>query len=129
MSAVWSDARIAEGFVDGVKLGISQWKDVQGRENNAGWVATGFVYFIGIGAPYVTHVKIGFTAKDPIARMANLQTGCPFKMTMLGYVFGSTGYEQELHRVLEDDRCEGEWFVFSDYVSTIVSGQLSAEAI
>lgn len=123
----WTEYQAASNFVDGVLVGAQAYSDVRYYETTYG-ASEGFVYFVAIGDPYPTHVKIGFTRKNPQGRLRELQTGCPYKMRLLGFVFGTVGREQELHDVLRDDRAEGEWFVYSDYVSLIVKDQLSTEA-
>jgi hypothetical protein len=124
---IWTQSQAADNFVRGVQVGVERYGDI-GRDTVYG-EATGFVYFVAIGEPYITHVKIGFTAKNPWARVSSLQTGCPFKMWLLGFVFGCRGMEAELHDVLFQERCEGEWFKWSDYVETIIRGQLGEEAL
>lgn len=67
-----------------------------------------FVYFLGAG-PFV---KIGKTNGRPDARISELQTGCPFPMTLLAHLKGGLRLESSLHsrfrylRVREN----GEWF-------------------
>ena len=121
----WTVAKQAEYFVAAALHGHEKWGRYDG-ETIYGQVA-GFVYFVAIGEPYITHVKIGFTAKDPHARMKGLQTGCPFKMRMLGFIVGNIVHEQELHDVLRDYRLEGEWFEYSDYVARIIRSQMETE--
>lgn len=66
-----------------------------------------FVYVIQ-GDPG-TPIKIGF-AKDPVKRMATLQTGYPWELRLL-YVFpGPKALEHRLHRDLDAGRLRGEWF-------------------
>jgi hypothetical protein len=125
----WTEERFADNFVRGVQLGVQAWEDVSIYEAGVYGTATGFVYVVGIGDPYLTHVKIGFTRKNPFARMASLQTGCPFKMRMIGYIFGNEAMEAELHDVLCNSRVEGEWFEYSDYVARIVEDQLKSKWI
>jgi hypothetical protein len=127
VSETWTEHRFADNFVRGVQVGANSWADIKIYEAGVYGTATGFVYFVGIGDPYITHVKIGFTRKNPFARMASLQTGCPFKMKMLGYVFGNEAMEAELHDVASDFRAEGEWFEYSEYVSRLVDGALNDE--
>src|SRR5690348_1623199 len=92
----WTEEMFADNFVRGVEVGERSWHEIEHYEAGVYGTATGFVYFIGIGDPYLTHIKIGFTRKNPFTRMAGLQTGCPFKMRMLGYVFGNEAMEAEL---------------------------------
>lgn len=108
-------------------MGVNRYGDMEPYEAHAYGPATGFVYFITIGDPYPTHVKVGYTKKNPLARMRDLQTGCPFKMNMLGFAFGNQPMETQLHDVFEDYRKEGEWFEFSDYVARNVDHILTAE--
>lgn len=121
----WTEADAAANFVSGVQVGTESFSGIGDRETAYG-SSTGFVYFAAIGDPYITHVKIGFTSKNPRARVASLQTGCPFKLKLLGYVFGNEPREAELHDVLKDYRCEGEWFEWSEYVERIIYDQLTA---
>lgn len=114
----------ARWFVEGAKLGGYSLRDVDRIETIYG-PSEGFVYFITIGDPYPTHVKVGFTKGDPRDRQKSLQTGCPFPMKLLGYVFGTQIMERELHDVLRDERCQGEWFVFEGYCEQIVDQILS----
>lgn len=66
-----------------------------------------FVYVIQ-GAPG-TPIKVGL-AKDPVKRMATLQTGYPWDLRLL-YVFpADRGLEQRLHVDLAEGRLRGEWF-------------------
>lgn len=128
VSTVWTDSCAAENFVKGVQVGAQTYADLADRETVYG-PSEGFVYFITIGQPYPTHVKIGFTAKNPYDRMASLQTGCPFQMCLLGFVFGTRSMERELHDVLKDERVGGEWFVFEGYAEQIVNSIIYAEAM
>ena len=117
----------ALNFVEGVRLGASQWGDLPDFISTIYGPVKGFVYFIGIGEQYVTHVKVGFTAGDPERRLAGLQTGCPFKMRLLGFIMGCPIMERELHSVFAEWRCEGEWFVFSDYIANVIEGQINRD--
>lgn len=117
----------ALNFVRGVAIGVNSYSDIY-VETIYG-PSTGLVYFVGIGAPYITHVKIGYTRKNPYGRMRDLQTGCPFKMHMLGILFGTIDREQELHDVLKEYRKEGEWFEYSEYVQQIIKRELNFEGI
>jgi hypothetical protein len=87
--------------------------------------ATGSVYFITVGDPYGTHVKIGFTRGDPRQRLKDLQTGCPFRLSLLGSVPGCMTMEAELHGVLDEYRVSGEWFIFDGYAEIVIDGILT----
>lgn len=118
----------AMGLLQGVREGRRRWSDISRVETVYG-TATGFVYFIAIGQPYITHVKVGYTSKSPFVRMASLQTGCPFKMRLLGFCFGCERMEREIHDVLRDYRVEGEWFAWDDYPMRIIHHELEWEFI
>ena len=123
----WTEEMFADNFVRGVQLGVNRWTDIRNYEASTYGPATGFVYFVGIGDPYLTHVKVGFTSKNPFARMSSLQTGCPFKMRMLGFVIGNEPMEAGLHQALEQDHACGEWFVYTEYAARVVRECLEDE--
>jgi hypothetical protein len=64
------------------------------------------VYFLKAG-PFV---KIGFTAGPPQARIADLKTGCPYEIELIGTVPGPQKLESELHRRFAVHRASREWF-------------------
>lgn len=117
----------ASNFVAGIGVGVVSWDEMDYYNHSPHYVADGFVYFAVIGYPYVTHVKVGYTKGDPEKRIRGLQTGCPFPIKLLGYVFGNANREQELHNVLRDERVFGEWFEYSDFVKQVIEGELSEE--
>jgi hypothetical protein len=53
-------------------------------------------------------VKIGFTTGKPKARMGDLQTGVPMKLSLLWCTEGD--YEDDLHARFAEYRVIGEWF-------------------
>jgi hypothetical protein len=67
------------------------------------------IYFAqadGIG-----HIKIGFTDQDDVLlRIAQLQTGCPVTIRLLGTIPGTAEDEKNLHRQFAAHRSSGEWF-------------------
>lgn len=113
----------AVNFVRGVGCGVNRWRDLRDYTAYSRRV-TGFVYFVVIGLPYITHVKIGFTAHDPEKRVRSLQTGCPLPMRILGYVFGDVNLERDLHRYLEGNRTVGEWFEYDELVAGTILAEL-----
>jgi hypothetical protein len=119
----------AENFVRGVGVGMEEFGEYELRSTHCDsyGAVTGFVYFMAIGDPYITHVKVGFTRKNPYSRMRDLQTGCPFKIRMLGFVFGNLEFEAELHDVFREERAEGEWFAFGEYVEKNIRRILDAD--
>lgn len=66
------------------------------------------IYFLKAG-DFIAY-KIGFTASDPLKRMADLQVGCPFKLELLGAIEGTWAQEQSLHELLANFKTIGEWF-------------------
>lgn len=86
------------------------------------------VYFIATRAR-PSLVKIG-RARDIEKRMAELQTGCPYEMYILGSIacrsdMHATGIEGKLHRMLRHSRMRGEWFELSRQM-TFVLDRLSS---
>ncbi|MBV8819866.1 MAG: GIY-YIG nuclease family protein [Acidobacteriaceae bacterium] len=68
----------------------------------------GLVYFIE--DTLTTDVKIGFCQKKPEKRMADLRTGNPNPLRLVGSVRGSKAQEKELHRRFSAYHRKGEWF-------------------
>lgn len=66
------------------------------------------VYFARVGRD--GPIKIGFTGGDPLDRIADLQTGCPWPIALIGAVPGTTQDEACLHMLFPELRLEGEWF-------------------
>lgn len=79
----------------------------------------GVVYF----AQCRDAVKIGYTAGSPEARIAALQTGCPWPIWLLGSVPSPPTGEVLLHNAFASHRLRGEWFD-----ARAVSGALGAMA-
>ncbi len=68
------------------------------------------VYFIqdnGAG-----HVKIGH-ADDPWARLATLQCGTPYELSIIRTVDGGQKIERWFHKRFAKHRIRGEWFSFA----------------
>lgn len=68
----------------------------------------GNIYLIGTAEPLA--VKVGFTTKDPRARLKQLQTGNPTRLRLIGWYPGTQRDERELHERLAAYRISGEWF-------------------
>jgi hypothetical protein len=67
----------------------------------------GLVYFIeAVGAG---RIKIGH-ARDPQARLRELQTGSAYTLRLMAMVPGGMALERALHRRFADLRLAGEWF-------------------
>jgi hypothetical protein len=80
-----------------------------------------YVYFIKAGQK----LKIG-KAKDPELRMAELQTGCPFEMRLMGTLkcksdMHSHTVEQRLHRLFRREHFRGEWFNYYGHLPYVLS--------
>ncbi len=65
-------------------------------------------------------MKIG-KSKDPMARIKQLQTGCPYKITLAGAIrckddFHALRVEKALHGYFSGRREQGEWFKCTDAV-------------
>ncbi len=55
-------------------------------------------------------IKIGYTGGDPLARMADLQTGSPERLELFAVIEGDQKFEAELHKEFARSRSHGEWF-------------------
>lgn len=64
------------------------------------------LYFITDGSGYI---KVG-RSQDPVARIRELQTGNPRKLTLLRSVGVPTGTETRIHAMLRECHANGEWF-------------------
>ncbi|WP_051334349.1 GIY-YIG nuclease family protein [Bradyrhizobium sp. Ai1a-2] len=83
------------------------------------------VYFAqaGDGGP----IKIGFTSADPSDRIAALQTGCPTRISLLGYLAGSKRDEAGLHRRYSYLHLSGEWFRADESLIEAIGAMLQPE--
>jgi T5orf172 domain len=84
------------------------------------------VYFVEMEGE--NRIKIGYTAGSAERRMAQLQTGQPQKLRLLGTIPGERDAEQGLHKEFKAYRGNGEWF-FADAevraaIQTVIDGQL-----
>lgn len=55
-------------------------------------------------------IKVGMTKGNPFARMAELQTGNPRRLRILGVMRGDADLERLFHRLFARGRLSGEWF-------------------
>ena len=85
---------------------------VQKTIDPAGWV-----YFVRAGE----RVKIGY-ARNYKTRMKELQTGCPYSLTLLMALEAKPERERELHREFAAHRVQGEWFHLEGYLSKYLDG-------
>lgn len=67
------------------------------------------IYFVQTGVYDDDPVKIGM-ADSVSARLAQLQTGSPWPLRLLGVVPGGAVEERDLHRRFAHLRLRGEWF-------------------
>lgn len=66
------------------------------------------IYFIRMGKD--GPIKIGKTNGHPWARLAELQTGNPYKLELVAYISAPDQIEEQLHAYFDEYRMEGEWF-------------------
>jgi hypothetical protein len=65
-----------------------------------------YVYFAQVdGGP----IKIG-VARNPIRRLAQMRTGNPAPIRLLGVIRGNTQTELEIHNLFAAENVAGEWF-------------------
>lgn len=69
-------------------------------------------------------VKIGWS-KQVASRIAQLQTGCPSPLKLLGVIPGARGLERQLHERFAGLRLTGEWFRAApellDHIATVTT--------
>lgn len=112
-----------------IRTGAAGWQGAQqqfreylkGRPNNQPLAAPiiGFVYFLTAEAPGFP-IKIGFTRKPGNMRSKGVQTGCPYRLVVLGTFAGGYSDENKLHRQFAGQRLEGEWFARSDELMAVI---------
>lgn len=66
-------------------------------------------YIYAIQAEHVHLIKLGFSA-EPSARLHDLKTGSPVRLTLLALWRGTVADEQALHREFHAHHEHGEWF-------------------
>jgi T5orf172 domain len=66
----------------------------------------GYIYAITDG----TAIKIGWTARHPRSRLAQLQTASPAELQLIGAVLASAYQERTVHHRFASHRIRGEWF-------------------
>ena len=59
--------------------------------------------------------KIGYS-KNPEKRLLEIQTGNPYRLSLLSVIEGDVSTERELHKRFVDLRVGGEWFLLSDEI-------------
>lgn len=92
---------------------------------------TGFIYVIE--AVETGLVKIGWTAMDPVKRMAALQVGSPVQLKLRGVINGTPDDESKLHDDFAALHSHGEWFRLSgpvaDFIATILGNESTVDAL
>lgn len=68
-----------------------------------------YLYAIAVIADKKGPVKFGVSI-NPHKRLVEVQTGCPFQLTILAYLEGSRVMEGLVHQYLQSSRMHGEWF-------------------
>lgn len=69
-------------------------------------------------------IKIGFTGKSPLERISELQTGCPWRIHLIGSLDGEMCHEDWLHDRFDANRLEGEWFHATPELLLVVADAL-----
>ena len=72
-------------------------------------------------------VKIGYTGQVVASRLQSIQTGNPYRLTLLGSVEGDVAAEHAIHHAHADDRMEGEWFAWSSTLEAAIPLYLRGE--
>lgn len=66
------------------------------------------------------HVKIGYTSNGIESRLASLQSGCPFELTLLKTCDGSMYQEKALHRKFRKYHDRLEWFFLTEEIEEFI---------
>lgn len=82
------------------------------------------VYFAGSGG----QIKIGWSRKVS-ARLAQLQTGSPIPIKLLGTMPGGRAVERRLHEKFAHLRISGEWFTDAPELLAFIAEQRLADVI
>lgn len=81
---------------------------------------TGIVYFLrnedGTGP-----IKIGWTRRDPWARLRGCQVGSPVRLRLIAAMPGARHEELQLHWRFHQWRVHGEWFEPSDGLLSLIA--------
>ena len=80
------------------------------------------IYFIKAD----NRIKIGY-ANNPIKRISNIQTSCPFILDVLFIIDGHYTKEQELHKMFITNRLNGEWFEYSDSIKNYIDTNINLD--
>lgn len=69
-------------------------------------------------------VKIGYSV-NPEARLKELQTGNPRKLSLIGTTKGSPQMEKNVHKFLKRYKHRGEWYPHSQKISLFIEYAIS----
>lgn len=88
----------------------------------------GKVYFIGCNR---MGIKIGYTKNDPMKRLKQLQTGCPYKLELLYVIDGaSRDTEQYYHRYFSQVyNIQNEWYEYNFVMKWIKRDRLNRSVL
>lgn len=59
------------------------------------------------------YIKIGYTTKDIHTRLAQIQTGNPKKLQLVGWMQGNRGTERLMQERFKMYHAHGEWFHYT----------------
>ncbi|MHC4378583.1 MAG: GIY-YIG nuclease family protein [Planctomycetota bacterium] len=62
-------------------------------------------------------IKVGHTKHHPLRRMAALQQGVPWSLSLIAAAWGGTTDERAIHEAMDDYRLCGEWFWVPHFTS------------
>lgn len=82
------------------------------------------IYFIFSPDDPRSLVKIGYTGGSVEARIAQMQTGCPFRLVTIMAIDGDRRTERLLHQKFAADRFHGEWFLPSEPLRAFIRDTL-----
>ena len=99
-----------------VSVGAEKSLNTEARRKTRRQPSPSWVYFVKSR----NLVKIG-RAKDPYARMLNMQTANGQEIAILGVMPGGAAEESDLHGRFHSDWVQGEWFRLSDAIKTYIA--------
>jgi hypothetical protein len=88
----------------------------------------GFVYFVSTDDIPAFPVKIGWTERIARIRLMGIQTGCPYRLSVVAGFPGTYQDESGLHRQFKADRLCGEWFKRSPDLMALIEQNRAKEA-
>lgn len=80
----------------------------------------GWVYFTSTDEVLDFPIKIGFSLIDPTLRILGLQTGNPYRLSLLASFRATLSAERAIHRDFARWRLEGEWFRRNDRLLDLI---------